>query len=70
MKNWANPKGKADMGSEGSCAFAAYKPATKLAQISERPNASLNAYSNVYPHILGNLHLPISGKGVNDATTG
>ncbi len=40
MKNGANPKGKADMGSEGSRAFAAYEPATKLAIISERPNAS------------------------------
>jgi hypothetical protein len=56
------------MGSEGSCAFAAYEPATKLAQISERPNASLNANSNVYPlRELASAHIR---QGVNDETTG
>ncbi|MGA9097924.1 MAG: hypothetical protein WB392_03235 [Methanotrichaceae archaeon] len=46
-----------------------YKPATKLAQISERPNASLNANSNVYPHYreLASAHIR---QGINDGTTG
>jgi hypothetical protein len=70
MKIRANPKGMLIWAVKAVEFFTAYEPATKLAKISERPNASLNAYSNVYPHILGNLHLPISGKGVNDATTG